>query len=739
MHMADWNERRIRAARGARVEAACTGTRLHCRPMTFRFRSRLRAACTLCAVAPVVAAAAETTTLPRVMVTARVDSAPAFELPASLDAIDLGGSARPQVNLSEVLGGVPGLLARDRQNFAQDTQLSIRGFGARATFGVRGVRLYADGIPATMPDGQGQLSHFALAAGDRVEVMRGPFSALYGNSSGGVVQLWSADGSDPAQAELRGTAARYGSVSGSARIRGIAGGTGYHVAASLFDIDGYREHSAARRESANLKLHRDFAGGGRLELVGNHFRAPDAQDPLGLTWAQVREDPRQAPAAALQFDTRKSVGQDQLGASWRQPLGEASQLRLTGYGGTRSVVQYLSVPVAAQASPLSAGGVVDLDNGYGGADARATWQGEAGGGALELTVGASADRQRQQRRGYENFVRDGTTATLGVRGALRRDQRDVVDNFDQYAQAWWAFAPRWSLQAGARHSRVRFDSRDHYVTAGNPDDSGRVDYAQLTPVAGLVFAVHQDLRVYASAGRGFETPTFNELAYRADGGAGLAFDLQPAVSRNLEFGMKWRDGSGAALEAALFRADTDDELAVARNSGGRSSYRNVGRARRQGAELSTRLPLSDAWSLQAAATWLDARFRDAFPLCAGTCTTPSAVVDAGNRIPGVPRPFGQVRLQWRGAVWEAALEATAIGSVVADDLGTAAAPGYGLMHLETSRAWTLGQGRLRAFARIDNLLGRAYVGSVIVNEANGRYYEPGPGRAFLAGLEWQPL
>ncbi len=557
----------------------------------------------LAAVPGPVLAAEDTPTLPQVMVTARVESVPAFELPASLDVIDLrGGSARPQAQLSEVLGSVPGLLARDRQNYAQDTQLSIRGFGARSTFGVRGVRLFADGIPATMPDGQGQLSHFALAAGDRVEVMRGPFSALYGNSSGGVVQLWSADGSDPLQADLRATAARYGSLSASARLLGVVAGTGYNVAASIFDTDGYREHGAARRESANLKLHHDFAGGGRLELVGNHFRSPDAQDPLGLTWAQVLEDPRQAPAPALLFDTRKSVDQDQLGARWKQPLGEAGQLRLAGHGGRRGVVQYLSVPVAAQASPLSAGGVVDLDGGFAGADARASWQGEAGGGTLEFTVGASADRQRQTRRGYENFIRDGGDIVTGVRGALRRDQRDVVDSLDQYAQAWWAFAPRWSLQLGARHSAVRFDSADHYVTAANPDDSGRVEYTQTTPVAGLVFAPHEDLRVYLSAGHGFETPTFNELAYRADGGAGLAFDLQPATSRNLELGTKWRGAGGTAVEGAVFRADTDDELAVARNSGGRSSYRNVGRARRQGAELSARLPLSDAWSLQVAGT-----------------------------------------------------------------------------------------------------------------------------------------
>ena len=703
-------------------------------PPTLPFRAASLTACLCLALIP-PCAAGEEPRLPPVVVVARVESVPAFDLPVSLDRIDLGGgSARPHASLSEVLGGVPGVLARDRQNHAQDTQLSIRGFGARATFGVRGVRLYADGIPATMPDGQGQLSHFALAAAESVEVMRGPFSALHGNSSGGVVQLWSADGTATPQLHVRGTGARYGTGSASLGLRGTAAGTGYHLAVARLDTDGYRAHSAARRTSFNLKLHRELPGGGRIDLVGNHLDAPDAQDPLGLDARQVADDPRQATAVATLYNTRKSVRQDQLGLAWRQPLEAAMDLRLSVHGGTRAVTQYLSVPVAAQANPLSAGGVIDLDNGYGGVDLRLGWQ--SADGSLELTAGASAGLQRQHRAGYENFMAvAGETPVLGARGARRRDQIDTVHNVDQYAQAWWRMSPAWSLQAGARRSVVRFRSADRYVTAANPDDSGRVAYAQVTPVAGLVFAADEDLRVYLSAGQGFETPTFTELAYRADGAAGLAFDLRPAVSDNIELGAKWRHATGHALEAALFRGDTADELAVARNSAGRSRYRNVGGARRQGAELAARLPLARGWSLQLAATWLDARFRDGFTACGGAC-----VVAAGSRLPGVPREQGWARLAWAGSRWDAAVEAHAIGHVGVDDAGSAQAPGYGLLHLEAGRGWALGEGRrLRAFARIDNLLDRAHVGSVIVNEANGRYYEPGPGRALLAGLELQLL
>ena len=678
---------------------------------------------------------ADPVTLDRIEVTtARLQGVPAFDVPASVATIELDGSAaQPGVAVSEALAGVPGLAARERQNFAQDTQLSIRGFGARSTFGVRGLRLYADGIPATMPDGQGQVSHFVLAGAERIEVMRGPFSALHGNSSGGVVQIFSADGRAPSRGHLQASAGRDDAYAVSASVRGAGDMLGYALTASRFETDGWRDRSAARRSWLNLKLHADLAGGGRLQLVGNHFDAPDALDPLGLDWEQVQADPRQATSVAYQYSTRKSARQDQLGLRWEQPLTGGHGVEAMLYGGQRTIEQFLSVPVGAQMNPLSSGGVIDLDNDYGGVDLRWRWAGSLAGRTVEFTAGANADRQRQHRRGYENFVGD----VLGVHGSLRRDERNAVDNRDLYAQTWWQFADRWSLLAGARRSQLRFVSRDGYVTATNPDDSGRVDYARTTPVLGLTFSPTGDLRLYASAGRGFETPTFNELGYRADGGAGLALDLAPATSRNLELGAKWRNDAGMQVEAALFRADTRNELAVARNVGGRSSYRNVGSSRREGAEVSATLPLAQAWSLRLAWTWLDARFRDSFPVCTGTgCTDPSVQVPAGSPIPGTARQQGHARLQWQPRDWTFALEASGTSSLAVSDTGARHAPGHVLAHLEASRIWATTHGRLRGFARVDNVFDRAHIGSVIVNEGNGRYYEPGPGRGLLLGLRW---
>lgn len=660
---------------------------------------------------------------------------PPFDVPASISEIDVapGSAGKPGVNLSETLVGVPGVLARDRQNYAQDEQISIRGFGARSTFGVRGVRVYSDGIPGTMPDGQGQVSHFSLDSADRVEVLRGPFSALYGNSSGGVVQLWSADGTEPAQTRLGLFGGSNATYRAGASTRGVEGAMNYNIAVSHFQTNGYREHSKAERESGNAKLGFDLGNGRKLTAVVNTVSLPTAQDPLGLTKAQFEADPRQSIPAADQFDTRKSVHQMQGGLIYEQPLGERDQLRLMGYYGSRDVQQVLSIPVSAQVNPLSAGGVVDLAGHYGGVDTRWTHRGELAGRPLEFVVGFNYDAQDQHRQGFNNYVGN----TLGVTGALRRDEDDKVWNLDQYAQIYWHVAEQWSLLLGLRHSVVRFTSADNFITANNPDDSGSARYTATTPVGGLEYRPSEQLRVYASFGRGFETPTFNELGYRADGGAGLAFNLQPSRSRNSELGVKWQAAERFGLEAAIFRADSRNELAVVRNVGGRSSYQNIGRSRRQGEELSLHGDLGAGWRMMLGVTHVQATFRTPFLTCVTSgCTVPNTPVRAGARIPGVPANYGSLRIERGGDLgWRYGAEVTGVGTVTVDDINSGQAPGYMLLGADVGYGLPLGTSKLHLSARIDNLLNRRYAGSVIVNESNGRFYEPGPSRGFMLGAQ----
>ncbi|WP_043691894.1 TonB-dependent receptor [Luteibacter sp. 9133] len=679
-------------------------------------------------------AAAQEATLAPVVVTATRTAQSPYDIPAAIDVVTTPPDGSLDVNLSERVQSIPGIIARDRQNYAQDAQVSIRGFGARSTFGIRGIRLYTDGIPATMPDGQGQVSHFNLDSSDRIEVLRGPFSALYGNASGGVVQIFTADGTETPELRFGVAGGSNGNFRSSVNARGTEGPVDYNIDFSHFRTSGYRDHSAARRESGNAKIGWKIDDDSKLTLVVNTVDVPDAQDPLGLTRAQVKADPQQVASVAETYNTRKSTDQQQAGLIWDQRIDSANSLRVMGYYGQRSVTQYLSIPKATQAAqPGNSGGVVDLDNEYGGGDARWTWSDTLAGRPFEVAGGISYDNQEQHRQGYNNYIGN----TLGVQGAKRRDEIDRVFDFDQYAQATWRVAEDWSLMGGLRHSEVRFRSTDRYIAAGNPDDSGTTKYSATTPAFGVMWRAAPWAHVYANWGRGFETPTFSELGYRADGGAGLAFDLKPSRSHNGEVGIKLQPSDHTEAGLAVFRADSDDELAVATNLGGRTTYQNIARSRRQGLEASFRTELAPNLDFVASYTRLQATFRTPFLTCVSTgCSTPDTPVAAGTRIPGVPRSNGYAALKYgadRG--WQVGLDMNAMGSTSVNDLGTESAAGYALFGLSGGYIVDDGPWRINAFARVDNLADRHVVGSVIVNDGNGRYYEPAPGRTFLVGVD----
>ncbi|MBB3227914.1 iron complex outermembrane receptor protein [Luteibacter sp. Sphag1AF] len=679
------------------------------------------------------------TDLSPVVVTATRTAQQPFDVAAAIDVVPSPPDGTLDVNLSERLQSIPGVVARDRQNYAQDEQVSIRGFGARSTFGIRGVRLYTDGIPATMPDGQGQVSHFNLDSSDRVEVLRGPFSALYGNASGGVIQLFTADGTEPPEFRFGVAGGSQGNLRVSANARGVEGPVDYNIDISHFRTSGYRDHSEARRESGNAKLGWQINDDAKLTLVLNALDVPHAQDPLGLTRAQYQANPQQVASVADIYNTRKSTNQQQLGLIWDQQINGSNSLRVMTYYGQRSVTQYLSIPKATQLTQAgNSGGVVDLGNEYGGGDVRWIYHDTLAGRPFELAVGTTYDNQNQHRQGYNNFVGD----TLGVQGLLRRDEIDRVYDFDQYAQATWRVADDWTLMGGVRHSSVKFQSTDRFINAGNPDDSGRVDYSATTPVLGVLWRVTPIAHLYANWGKGFETPTFSELGYRSDSGPGLAFNLLPSHSRSQEVGLKLQPADDTHADIALFRADSRDELAVATNVGGRTTYQNIPRSRRQGVEASFDTKLSERWKLVVAYTHLQATFRSPFLTCVtANCAAPNTPVPGGTRIPGVPRSNGYVAARYgaeRG--WQAGIDASAMGATSANDLGTAAAPGYVVFGLSGGYIIERDHWRINTFARVDNLADRHTIGSVIVNDGNGRYYEPAPGRSFLAGvdLRWKP-
>jgi iron complex outermembrane receptor protein len=634
-----------------------------------------------------------------------------------------------RVNLSESFARVPGVVVLNRQNYAQDLQISVRGFGARSTFGVRGVRLYADGIPATMPDGQGQVSHFALNATDRIEVLRGPFSALYGNSSGGVITLTTLLTPGPNAFELATAAGSYDTWRAAISANGGTAPYAYAIDASRFSTEGYREYSSATRDVVNLRAAALDTPLGRLRVTFNALDIPQAEDPLGLTRAQWQDDPQQASPQALQFKTRKSTEQQQLGAQLAGDFTERWSYQAAAWAGRRSVTQFQAIPVAVQAPPNHPGGVIDFDRTYGGVDARVQWALDA----AVLTLGVDIERLDEDRRGFENFVLQ-PTPVLGELGRLRRDEGNVVESRDIYAQVESALGARWRLLAGVRASQVEFRGDDRFFANG--DDSGRASYDSINPTIGVVYRPSSASSVYASYGSGFETPTLNELAYRPDGSAGFNTALEPARSNNFEVGAKAALSRTLRGTLAAFVIDTENDIVVRTNAGGRSTFANAAATRRRGIEASVGWEPQSSLSLHAAVAAIRAEFAEPFFTCtAAPCTQPTVLVPAGNRLPGIPAYTSFIEAVYRVRETDITLDWRAQSKISVDDRNTDNAAGYGTVNLAVARTFVAGPAKLRAFLRIDNVLNARYIGSVIVNEANGRYFESAPGRTWLLGLD----
>ncbi len=664
------------------------------------------------------------------IVTATPQTVSELDTPAAVSVIE-GEDMRlatPRVNLSETLTSVPGLQVQNRQNYAQDLQISIRGFGSRSAFGVRGIRLYVDGIPATMPDGQGQISNIDINSIQDVEVLRGPFSALYGNASGGVINVTTETGIEASSYYGSYGSWRYGLKATGAMGDGTQpGDVDYTVSTTRFTTHGYRDHSGARKNLANAKLGVRLDDVSKLSLIFNSVDIK-ADDPGGLTESEWKADPQQAPRAE-QYNTRKTIKQTQAGLRYERQLSAQDDISVMAYAGERETTQYQSIPLVAQLKPAQAGGVITLQRHYQGIDSRWTHRGELGV-PVTFTGGLNYENMSENRKGYNNFRLNNGPPEFGHKGDLRRDERNLMWNVDPYLQTQWQLTQKLSLDAGVRYSSVWFDSNDHYIAPGNGDDSGDASYHHWLPAGSLKYALTDAWNLYLAAGRGFETPTINELSYRADGQSGFNFDLKPSTNDTVEVGSKTRIGNGL-LTAALFQTDTDDEIVVASSMGGRTTYKNAGKTRRQGAELALDQRFAGDWRGKASWTWLDATYRS--NVCQGqNCD--------GNRMPGIARNMGFASLGFiPDEGWYAGTDVRYMGDIMANDENTAKAPSYTVVGLNTGYKFNYSQLTVDIFGRVDNLFDKEYIGSVIVNESNGRYYEPAPGRNYGVGinLAWQ--
>ena len=671
----------------------------------------------LLSVATGLHAQADSTELDPVEVTATRTALTLPEVSAAVTVLDGADLKRGQAvtSLAELLDQVPGLFVQNAGNFAQDARLALRGFGARASFGIRGVAIVVDGIPQTLPDGQSQVDSIDLDAVERIEVLRGPASALYGNAAGGVILITTRqpDGRESVRASQ--TVGRYGLVDSRAAFSGGTERLGVRFAVSRFEQDGFRRHADAEQYRASTRLAWTPSAATRVSAVAGYFETPEEQDPGAVTAQDARTSPRAARRANVTFDAGESLEQWRFGASVEHEFGAGKnhRVRLSGFGFLRDFDNRL---------PFESGGQVAFKRTFAGVDGQYEIDAEWGGIAQRITAGFDYRDQDDDRQRFDNLA--------GVRGDRVLDQNEQVEAIGLYLQNRFRLAPDWTLRAGLRFDEVRLDVDDRRLADG--DDSGSRTWRETSPGAGLVWRALGSLSVYASIGTAFQTPTTTELANPEDPGAGGGFNraLEPQTARSYELGLRGATASGLRYEASVFRARIDDAITsfeVPEFSGsGRDFFRNAGRSTRNGIELAASARLGERWRVRGGYTYSDFEF-DRFETPDGDFS--------GNRLPGVPRHRGFAALDWTGPRgYYAGADLRAAGEVIADSANTAASPDRAVVDLHTGRNVPLGGIDIDLSAGISNLFDERYIDNVRVNAFGGRFFEPAPGISYHVAL-----
>jgi iron complex outermembrane receptor protein len=658
-----------------------------------------------------------------VVVTATRVEQNSFDLPVAIDVVDMENiqAGQLQMQLSESLIRVPGISAQDRTNQAQDPKISTRGFGARSNFGARSIRIYVDGIPLTMPDGQGQPGIVDLSGIRNIEVMRGPFSALYGNSSGGVIQLLTEKA--PATPKV-GATVMFGSFDTKRQIveaTGTAENIEYFLSTSNFETDGYRDHDSGQKQAATANFKVNISDATKLTALVNWFDQ-EAEDPLGLTRAEAFSDPEKAAPASITSNTRVYRRHTQAGFNLSHAFNENNALNVMTYVGTRYNDQYLSLPTA---SPNGRASTIDRD--FWGGDIRWDNKGTLFTMPYNISLGLNYGKMNDARTDINTD--NGVKRPIGAANRLNRVEDNIASNFDQYIQGKLSVTDKVDIHAGARHAKVKMKVKDDLITGTNPDNSGSTEYQKTTPVIGGVWKVTPTFNLYANYGRGFETPTFFELAFNSTATTATPnLSLKPSESSNYEVGAKAFVGDNTQVNLNIFRINTKDELVVAQNSGGRSVFANANDSKRTGMELSVDSQFDHNISTYFSYTLLNAKYDSDY-------NSPFlGLIESGNRIPGTYRSqiYGEVAWKYVPLGFNVAFEGRHNSKVYINDINTQTAPSYTIFNLRAGFEQNFANWNFKEYFRVENMFDKEYIGSVRINDA--RPYEPAADRNYLLGL-----
>ena len=679
---------------------------------------------------------------PTVVTATRVETN-SFDLPVSIDVVEDKDihNGNLAMSVAESLVRVPGITANDRSEMTQDTQISTRGFGARSAFGVRGIRLYIDGISLSSSDGISFPGSINLDNIKSIEVMRGPFSSLYGSSSGGIVQFLTAEAPKNTEIKANFMAGSYGTTKESLSIAGTEGDIQYRLSTTAFNTSGYREHSAAHENESNAHLKINLQNDTRIILLANYMDL-HAQDPLGNistktttdpiniqnTEYSVFTDPSKSPTVASLDNTRAHKENTQVGVTIQHDINQNNTINLINYAGHRINSQILST---SKTSLNSRNSVYTRD--FFGNELNWVNKGAFLNRDYSFTTGVAYGSTRDNRADLNGFagITGGQLQNPAV-STMKRNEIDNVSNLDEYFQAKLALLDNVDLHAGARNTNINFNIDNRCVGAACTGTSGGLHFSDTTSVIGATWKALPTINFYANYGRGFETPTLTEMSYSKTDGSGPNLTIKPSTSDNFEIGTKAFISNATKVNLALFKTYTTNEIVTTITNSTYNVYGNAQATIRQGLEFSIDSQLKNNFNFYGAYTYLDAYFDSSYSNSGSA--TPN--VFAGNRIPGTYRSqiYGQLDWKYPELNFTSALEARYMSKTAVDDRNTEYAPSYTVLNLKTGFQQTINKWKLSEYFKINNLLDENYVAAIRVNDSNSRFYEAAPTRNYLLGL-----
>jgi len=625
-----------------------------------------------------------------------------FKMPSSISSLNLIPlqGFQQQLSLQEYLRAVPGLFSLNSNNYAQDLRLSIRGFGSRAAFGIRGVKLIVDGIPETTPDGQGQVDNLPLGILRQLEVLRGPSASLYGNAAGGVVYLNTLDSLQGETIIFRATMGSYAYQNYQLTTQIGGKKTTALVHLNRTTTDGFRKFSRLEQNIFNAKIKHELSSRSRVSFQMNYTNSPKAEDPGGLKLEETEVDFMQARGRNVEYNTFEKIDQFKIGFRWEQQWGSHWDLDSYAFYSFRDFYGKL---------PFENGGIIDLFRNYYGLGTRLTYKETQEQFTHRWQLGIENSSQRDQRERFLNLK--------GNQGDSVFSQEERFGNFGV------SLLDELQWEKVLIRTGLRYD----YQTLGVNTDTDNQEYTVLNPSIGLSYAIAKNQRVFVNFSTSFETPTLSELSANPSGEEGLNLDLNPSKAINYELGWKCQTAL-AYFEATSFYIQSSNEILPyeLEDFPGRSFYRNVGATIRYGLELAATLQWNQ-WAFQASLTQAQYQFDQ---------ENEADILD-GKSLPGIPNSQLFFQLDYTSqADWKWVLSGEHIGSFYADNTNSVEIKSFQKVQFQAQKTLSLSWSEFDFFGGINNLFNTTYFDNIRLNAFGGRFYEPAPGRNFFFGTRF---